>query len=84
MNIIKIGNIELTEEEAARLYQGGRRYLVAYSKIYALDYSVNAGYHGRIIYRRPEKGGYTRRGRFFAYPASEINHLLGFKLLEED
>jgi len=84
MDIIKIGTIELSGFEAERLYESGKRYLVTYSKIYALDYSVNAGYHGRLIYKRQEKGGFTRRGRFFAYPASEVNHLLGFKLLQED
>lgn len=81
-NIIKIGNIELTENEARDFYENGRIYFVTYSKIYYLDYSKNAGFHGREIYRLLKKGEhFTKKGRFFAYDAGQINHLLGFHLL---
>lgn len=80
--MIKIGSIELTETEAEALYTTGKKYLVAYTRIYVIEYSRNAGYHGRVIYRSPNKGeNFTRRGRFFAYTASQVNHLLEFNLL---
>ena len=83
MDIIKIGNIELTEAEAAAYYESGKRYFLTYSKIYYIDYSVNAGYNGRIVYISTS-GHFTHKGRFFAYDAAQVNHLLGFKLFNED
>lgn len=82
MDIIKIGNIELTEEEARNFYENNKRYFVTYSKIYCLDFSKNAGYHGREIYKLIKKGEhFTKKGRFFAYDAGQVNHLLGFNFL---
>ena len=83
--MVKIENIELTEAEASEYIRTGKRYLVTYSRIYYIDYSVNAGYHGSEIYRTPNKGEHlTRRGRFYAYNEHEVNHLIGFNLLSED
>lgn len=80
--MIKIGSIELTETEAEALYTTGKKYLVAYTRIYVIEYSKNAGYHGREVYRLTNKGEhFTKRGRFYAYNESSVNHLLGFNLL---
>jgi len=81
--MVKIGRIELTEAEADRYYMAGKRYFVSNSIIYNLAYSINAGYHSRPIYKSPS-GLLTKRGRFFAYDAMQVNHLLGYKLLNED
>ena len=81
--MVKVGRIELTEAEADRYYMSGKRYFVNNSSIFALSYSTNAGYHSRPIYRSPS-GLLTKRGRFFAYDAAAVNHLLGYKLLNED
>ena len=82
--IIKIGNIELTEEEAERLYTAGKVYLITYRKIYILEYSKNAGYHGRVLYIRSTNcEPFTKKGRFYAYTAAQTNHLIGFNLFNE-
>ena len=78
MNIVKIGNIELTEAEATRLYEE-RRYLVTYSKIYELHWSnAQKRVYGSVIYRQP---GLAKRGRFHAMTAEAVNHLINFSLL---
>jgi hypothetical protein len=81
MKIIKIGNVELTEDTAIRLYEE-HKYIVTYSKIYALHWSnAQQGVYGTEIYKST---GLTRKGRFFAMDAASINHILGFKLLNEN
>lgn len=78
MNIVKIGNVELTEEQAFRFYEE-RRYIVTYSKIYALHYSnAQKRVYGKEIYHHP---GMAKRGRFHAMTAEAVNHLLKFPLL---
>lgn len=84
MEIVKIGSVELTPGECEKLITNKKRYIVTYSRIYVLEYSKNAGYHGRDIYIKTSPGGFTRRGRFYTYTAGEVNHLLGFGLLKED
>lgn len=81
--IMKIGSVELTEAEAARLYADGK-YILTYSKVYQIHYSVAQGcYYGTVIYSKPTRGGcgFTRRGRFFAMSAREINEAIGVELL---
>lgn len=71
---MKIGNVELTEEEALNLYQS-KKYIVTYSKIYELFYSVpNTCIYGRVIYNNP---GMCKRGRYHALSAADVNHLVG-------
>lgn len=73
--IIKIGNVELTREEAERLFND-RRFIVTYSKIYCLVYK--AGHiRGKEVYTSK---GMTRKGRFYALTGEQINDLVGFKL----
>ena len=83
-NIIRIGRVELTEDDARKLYEEGK-YILTYSKVYAVCYSKNAGYYGHEVYRTTTKGcgGMCRRGRFHALTAAEVNNILGYKLLQE-
>lgn len=84
--MVKIGSVELTEREAFRLYEE-HKYIVAYRRVFELHYSAVQGrVYGTRVYEVPltEKGGLTRRGRFFAMGAEEVNHLLGFRLVNED
>ena len=81
MEIIKIGSVELTKEEAEKLYESGK-YIVTFSRIYQLHYSnAQKRVYGTEIYRQQ---GMARRGRFYAMDAKTVNHLLGFKLVLED
>ena len=81
MEIIKIGNVELTKEEAEKLYESGK-YIVTFSRIYQLHYSnAQKRVYGTEIYRQQ---GMARRGRFYAMDAKTVNHLLGFALVKED
>lgn len=73
--IIKIGGVELTEQEAQQLFND-RRFIVTYGKIYDITYR-NGSFHGKEIYKSK---GMTRRGRYFALTADQINNLVGFKL----
>ena len=86
--VLKIGTVELLEEDAKRLYESGEKYLVTYSTIYEIKYSANLDYHyyGHAVYKHSTKGqgGMTHRGRFFAYTAAQVNNLLGYNLLNVD
>lgn len=82
--IVKIGRVELLESDAQKMYEENK-YIVTYSAIYQLFYSVNAGIYGHKIYQVPTKGkgGLTRRGRFYAMDGKTVNHVLGFNLVKE-
>ena len=78
-SIIKIGSAELYESEAERLYEAGK-YIVTYSCIYQLQRGGRAYPHvyGLKIYSCK---GMTRRGRFYALSANEVNDLVGQPLV---
>ena len=78
--IVKIGTVELFEEEAEKIYQE-QKYIVTSTKIYQVHYSRNYGYYGSIVYRAPKGERMTRRGRFFVFDGKEANRLIGFELL---
>lgn len=86
--IVKIGNVELTEAEAEEMYFN-HKYIVQYRKIYQLGWCENyinpdgtyGGVYGTLIYTSEKP--LTKRGRFFALTAAEVNDLLGFKILIE-
>lgn len=80
MPIIKIGNVELTETEAQKFHHE-QKYIVAFRRIFSVDYSVNGGYHGREIYYHRGDLPLTKRGRFCTKTATEINKMLGHELL---
>ncbi len=77
MQIVKIGTVELTEQEAEKILQSGK-YIVTYSRIFQVFHSPNAGYYGREVYYQPKM---ARRGRFHVMAGSEINRMLGIQLL---
>ena len=80
MKVIKIGNVELTEAEALKIYQE-QKYIITYSKIYQLFYSAaQRTIYGNVIYQQP---GLTKRGRFYTFTAAEVNRLLGYQLVNE-
>ena len=82
--IVEVGRVELLESEALKMYNVNK-YIVTYSAIFQLFYSVNAGVYGQKIYQiaTKGKGGFTRRGRFYAMDAKTVNHLVGFSLVNE-
>lgn len=80
MEVIKIGNVELTEKEAWELYEN-KMYIITYSKIYQLHYSqAQQKVYGQEIYHQK---GLARKGRFHKLTAKEINHLVGYQLVIE-
>lgn len=80
MQIVKIGSVELTPDEAEKYYSEGK-YIVTYGCIYQLFYSTaQKRVYGQVIHRSK---GMTRRGRFFAMDAATVNHLVGFNLVKE-
>ena len=84
MEINKIGNVELTADEARRYYENGK-YIVTYSKIYSLHWSnAQQKVYGTVVYEKPKtvKIGLAKRGRFFVLSADNVNGLLGFNLLK--
>lgn len=81
MKIIKIGNVELTREEAERLYNE-KKYICSYVGIFQICYSpAQDMYYGMKVINHK---GYARRGRFYAHTAEQINHVFGKKILIED
>ena len=87
--MVKIGKIELSENEANDLYFSGKKYIVAYRKVYALEWCSNyvddnghyGGAYAREIYYHNGEMPLTKRGRFFAKTAAEVNKLIGKDLL---
>ncbi len=78
--IIKIGTVELTEQEAEKLYFE-KKYIVNYSGVYQLFYSAaQHRVYGQKIY---SSKGLTKRGRFFAFTAEQVNHLIGYELVTD-
>ena len=81
--IVKIGRVELTEEEAQKIYEEGK-YIVAASKIYQVHYSKNAGWCGSVVYKEPYGKAFTRRGRFYVMGGEEVNRMLERELLSKE
>lgn len=81
---LKAGRVELIREEVQEFVDAGRVYIVAYSDIYFIDWCNNMGrYYARKIYTKITDLPLTKRGRFYAYTAKDVNNLLGFDLLAE-
>ena len=87
--VVKVGNIELMNSELNDFYFSGKRYLVAYRKVYALEWCENyvnpdgnyGGVYGHEIYYHDGKLPLTKRGRWAAKTAEEVNRLIGRDLL---
>lgn len=81
MEIVKIGNVELTKEEAERYYSEGK-YICSYTGIFQICYSAaQKQYYGMKVI---DHKGYARRGRFYVHSAEQINHVFGKKILREE
>ena len=80
LDIVKIGNVELTSQEAFDLYSA-EMYIVTYSHIYQLFYSEAQ----RTVYGQPiyHEKGLAARGRFYTMTGKQINHLLKMQLVKE-
>lgn len=75
--MIKIGSVELTEDEVRKLYEE-KKYICTSNAVYQIFYSVNAGYYGQKIITVK---GIARRGRFYTMDASEVNRAIGKNIL---
>ena len=73
--MVKIGSVELTLEEAKRLFDEGR-YIVTFSKIYKIVPRGNT-FYGKSVHTGH---GMTRRGRFYAMTAETVNNVFGLQL----
>ena len=74
--MVKIGPVELTEQEAENLYKE-EKFIVTYGKIYQVCYSPNAGYYGLCVYTKPTKGiGLVKRGRFIVTSRAHAENLM--------
>jgi hypothetical protein len=81
---LKAGRVELSREEVEEFVDAKRVYIVAYRDIYFIDWCNNMGrYYARKIYTKFTDLPLTKRGRFFAYTAKDVNNLLEFDLLAE-
>lgn len=76
------GAVKLHPAELEWLYNK-KQYIIQYRSIYQINYSrnYNGGYYTVLLYKA--ENALTQRGRFKYYSASEVNNLLGFKLLSE-
>ena len=78
MDIVKIGNVELTHEEAEQFFLE-KKYICSYTGIYSINYSASQKqYYGLKVINHK---GYAGRGRFFAHTAEQINAVLGKNIL---
>ena len=75
--IYKIFNVELTENDCEKIMIE-KKYIVTYSRVIQLHYSVNAGYYGTELYYHK---GLARKGRFHLLDCNDINRLIGFDLV---
>lgn len=80
MEIIKIGNVELTDEEVQELY-AEKKYICTYSAIYQIMYSqAQRRFYGSKLFSM----GLAGRGRFYALTAKQINQHFQKDLLNEE
>lgn len=81
MEIVKIGNVELTKEEAQEIYREGK-YICSYTGIFQIHYSqAQKRFYGQKVI---DYKGYASKGRFYIHSASQINKVLGQKILREE
>lgn len=81
MEIVKIGNVELTKEEAQEIYREGK-YICSYTGIFQINYSqAQKRFYGQKVI---DYKVYASKGRFYIHSASQINKVLGRKILREE
>ena len=75
--IVKIGLVELTTEEAKELYESGRNHIITYTKIYAINYDETKNkFYGIQLFQAGNGEKFTRRGRFYAMNKDDAAKLL--------
>ena len=80
MKIIKIGSVELTEQEAAAYYQQGK-YICTSTAVWQIHYSqAQNRYYGTKLFSAPR---FARRGRYHALDAETINGIMGRQMIYE-
>lgn len=90
-DIIKIGNIELTNAEANDLYFNNNRYIVTFRTVYQLHWCENyinsdgskGGVYGTKVYYAQSDLPLTKRGRWIATNAIHVNKLIGANIFRE-
>ena len=81
MDTVKIGSVELFQDEAAEAYARGL-YIVAFRRVYQVCYSAAQGrYYGLQVFYSTAAAPLTRRGRYIKATAAEVNRLAGHDLL---
>lgn len=91
--IVKIAGIAFEEEEINNIYfnglKTGKRYIVKYHSIYALNwcgnYKERGGVYATKIYQISdnEELSFVKRGHIMITDAKTVNRLVGFNLLRE-
>ena len=82
----KAGRVELTKEEAERIYTE-KRYICTSSAIWQPQYSQAQGriYFIKISdYKISDYKGLANRGRFYTLTAEQINHIMGYEYLRTE
>lgn len=81
----KIGNIELYDQEIKEYLLKGCKYIVTYKKVYQIkQFNCKPGFvpfHGLLVFNSLDP--LTRRGRYYAMTAKQVNNLIGIELLGE-
>lgn len=73
--------MKFTKSELEYAYNGGG-YIVRGWSVYQIYYGVNSGYYSHKIYTKARPSiPLTNKGYWHAMNAKEVNHLLGFELL---
>jgi hypothetical protein len=79
----KAGRVELSFVECDRIARRGQL-IVAYRDIYELHWSNAQGfYYASKVYHYDGENALTKRGRWSAMSARDVNNLLGFELFVE-
>lgn len=75
--IVKIGPVEFTTEEAKKLYESGKCYIITYTKIYTINYDeTKSKFYGKQFFQTKNGENFTRRGRFYAMNKDDATELL--------
>lgn len=76
-----IGGVEPLREEVEMTYSQ-KLYIVAYTGVYQISFSqAQDRYHGQRVY---SERGPSRKGKFYAMTAPQVNELIGKDLLDEN
>ena len=84
----KLANINFTEQEFNKIksdyFNKNEKYLIKYNTIYLINYSENAGFGARQVYKNYDRTPIIQRGRFIIVTPKFCNELIERKLFLED